>query len=65
MHDIEHQITYDGSNFIFHDSKGFEAGADEEMRDPWAFIEKRATETELQKQLHAIWYTCAGFPLTD
>ncbi|KAF8684002.1 hypothetical protein AX14_004174 [Amanita brunnescens Koide BX004] len=27
MHDIEHQITYPGSNFIFHDSQGFESGA--------------------------------------
>jgi hypothetical protein len=55
MHDIEHQITYSGSNFIFHDSKGFEAGADEELKDAWAFIGRKAAETELQKQLHAIW----------
>jgi len=33
MHNIEHQITYPGSNFIFHDSEGFEAGAIEEIEN--------------------------------
>ncbi len=56
LHDIEHQITYDGSNFIFHDSQGFEAGAIEELGIAWNFIEKRAAETDLKNQLHAIWY---------
>jgi hypothetical protein len=56
MHDIEHQITYHGSNFIFHDSQGFEAGASEELENVWKFIEKRSNATELRDQLHAIWY---------
>ncbi|KAF8344642.1 hypothetical protein F5887DRAFT_886060, partial [Amanita rubescens] len=56
LHDIEHQITYNGSNFIFHDSQGFESGATEELVIAWEFIEKRSAETELKDQLHAIWY---------
>jgi len=56
LHNIEHQITYPGSNFIFHDSQGFEAGAIEELEIAWEFIEKRSTEAELKNQLHAIWY---------
>ena len=56
VHNIEHQITYHGSNFIFHDSQGFESGATEELEMAWGFIEKRAAETELKNQLHAIWY---------
>ena len=40
MHDIEHQITYPGSNFIFHDSQGFEVGATEEMNIVMKFIEE-------------------------
>ena len=56
IHDIEHQITYDGSNFIFHDSQGFESGAIEELEDVWKFIEKRSGTTEVKDQLHAIWY---------
>ncbi|KAF8739396.1 hypothetical protein AX14_009768 [Amanita brunnescens Koide BX004] len=56
IHDIEHQITYPGSNFIFHDSQGFEAVSSEEMGIVWKFIEKRSAATELRDQLHAIWY---------
>ncbi|KAF8323443.1 hypothetical protein F5887DRAFT_903483 [Amanita rubescens] len=56
LHDIEHQITYPGSNFIFHDSRGFESGSTEELEIAWKFIEKKSAETELKNQLHAIWY---------
>ncbi|KAF8343326.1 hypothetical protein F5887DRAFT_886934 [Amanita rubescens] len=35
IHDIEHQITYHGCNFIFHDSQGFESGASEELEHVW------------------------------
>ena len=56
IHDIEHQITYPGSNFIFHDSQGFESGASEEMEIVWKFIEKRSIAVEKKDHLHAIWY---------
>ena len=56
LHDIEHQITYLGSNFIFHDSQGFESGSTGELEIAWKFIEKKSAETELKNQLHAIWY---------
>ena len=55
VHDIEHQITFHGSNFIFHDSQGFEAGASEELDAVWAFIQKQSAEIEMRDQLHAIW----------
>ena len=55
-HDIEDGITYEGSNFIFHDTQGFESGAREEMKVVWDFIEKQSTATKLKDQLHAIWY---------
>ena len=56
LHDIEHQVTYKGSNFIFHDSKGFESGETEELELVWDFIKKRSAEAKLKDQLHAIWY---------
>lgn len=56
MHNIEHQITFPGSNFIFHDSCGFESGATKEMEDVWEFIEERANTSQMMDQLHAIWY---------
>ncbi len=61
IHDIEHQITYEGSNFIFHDSQGFESGAREELDVVWDFIRKRSAVAELKDQLHAIWYSCLYF----
>ncbi|KAF8335155.1 hypothetical protein F5887DRAFT_1139026 [Amanita rubescens] len=56
LNDIEHQITYPGSNFIFHDTQGFESGSTEELEIAWNFIERKSAETELKNQLHAIWY---------
>jgi len=52
------KITYPESNFIFHDSQGFEAGASGEMEIVWNFIQKRSAALELKDQLHAIWYLC-------
>ncbi|KAF8345406.1 hypothetical protein F5887DRAFT_1192035, partial [Amanita rubescens] len=56
IHNIEDQITYAGSNFIFHDSQGFEAGDNKELQDVWKFIERRSAAIEVGDQLHAIWY---------
>jgi hypothetical protein len=61
MHDIEHQITYHGCNFIFHDSQGFESGATEELDVVLDFMEKRSAEAGLKDQLHAIWYASFSF----
>jgi len=56
IHDIEHQITYEGSNFIFHDSQGFESGVREELELVLDFINRRSAAPELKNQLHVIWY---------
>jgi hypothetical protein len=55
-HNIEHQITFPGSNFIFHDSRGIEAGGEDELQTVMSFIQKRSKQPELRDQLHAIWY---------
>jgi hypothetical protein len=65
MHDIEHQITYPGCNFIFHDSQGFESGASPGVGGCWAFIEERSTRIELKDQLHAIWYLALILHMPD
>jgi len=56
IHDIEHQMTYKGCNFIFHDSQGFESGARDELEIVQNFIAKRSAAAQLKDQLHAIWY---------
>jgi hypothetical protein len=56
MHDIEHQIIYPSNpGFVFHDSRGFESGAVEEVEAVHKFIKERASEPELKDRLHAIW----------
>ncbi|KAF8627689.1 hypothetical protein AX15_004298 [Amanita polypyramis BW_CC] len=56
LHDIEHQITYPGSNFIFHDSRGFESGSANEIKKVRDFIKKRSASKRRGDRLHAIWY---------
>ncbi|KAH9944659.1 hypothetical protein B0H21DRAFT_809830 [Amylocystis lapponica] len=55
-HNLEHQITYEDSAFIFHDSCGLEAGSKEELQRVQDFISERSSHTQLKEQLHAIWY---------
>ncbi|KDQ50386.1 hypothetical protein JAAARDRAFT_142096 [Jaapia argillacea MUCL 33604] len=55
-HDIEHQITYPGSHFIFHDSRGFESGSVEEMETVRNFLKERSDRELLKDKVHAIWY---------
>jgi hypothetical protein len=69
---IDYEITYPSSpGFVFHDSRGIEAGAESDCRGMEAgeehdtsklrteyiqkFINDRAQQTRLRDQLHAIW----------
>jgi hypothetical protein len=69
---IDYEITYPSSpGFVFHDSRGIEAGAESDCRGMEAgeghdssklrieyiqqFINNRAQQTHMKDQLHAIW----------
>jgi hypothetical protein len=69
---IDYEITYPSSpRFVFHDSRGIEAGSESDSRGTEAreghdsstlcveyiqkFINDRARQTRLKDQLHAIW----------
>jgi hypothetical protein len=41
--------------FVFHDSRGFEAGGESEFDKVMAFIASRSKEIKMKDQLHAIW----------
>ncbi|KDQ17552.1 hypothetical protein BOTBODRAFT_577359 [Botryobasidium botryosum FD-172 SS1] len=57
LHNIENELRFHSSpGFVFHDSRGFEAGATEELEKVRAFIDSRAAERSVDKQLHAIWF---------
>ncbi|KAL0568584.1 hypothetical protein V5O48_013402 [Marasmius crinis-equi] len=54
---IDWEITYPSNpGFVFHDSRGMEAGSTEEIERLKEFMEKRSKETSLEDQLHVIWY---------
>ncbi|KAN0115608.1 hypothetical protein V8E52_006727, partial [Russula decolorans] len=65
---IDNEITYPSSpRFVFHDSRGIEAGAEsdshgveghDKLRIEYIqkFIDDRAQQTRLDDQLHAIWF---------
>ncbi|KAI9567694.1 hypothetical protein HD554DRAFT_2023382 [Boletus coccyginus] len=56
-HDLEHEISFQGNErFVFHDSRGFEADDEDELRKVQSFIEERAKEPDLANRLHAIWF---------
>ena len=54
-HNIEYQLTYPDSNFIFHDSRGIEAGSENELKIVKEFIQTREQHADLKNQLHVIW----------
>ena len=50
--------------FIFHDSRGFEAGGDRELKLVQEFIAQRAKAKDVKEQLHVIWCV-STFPLEN
>ena len=41
--------------FVFHDSRGFEAGRTSELDKVKDFLQKRSTSKNLSDHLHVIW----------
>ncbi|KAF8262504.1 hypothetical protein EI94DRAFT_1601852 [Lactarius quietus] len=57
-HNIEDEIVFSNHDaYIFHDSRGFEAGSKKELRIVQRFIRKTSRKRRLQDRLHAIWFT--------
>ncbi|KAG2032350.1 hypothetical protein BDR03DRAFT_926846, partial [Suillus americanus] len=56
-HDIENEMVFQSNpGFVFHDSRGFEAGGESEFDKVKAFIAARSKESKIRNQLHAIWF---------
>jgi GTP-binding protein EngB required for normal cell division len=61
VHDVEHEITYPSRPmFVFHDSRGFEAGSVAEMDLLKTFIVRRCSLADVSQQVHVIWYCISG-----
>ncbi|KAL4074914.1 hypothetical protein V8B97DRAFT_2022521 [Scleroderma yunnanense] len=62
-HNIEDELIFRSNpGFIFHDSRGFEAGSENELNLMKNFVAERATTMKLEKRIHAIWFC---IPATD
>ena len=55
-HDIENEMRFKSNTaFVFHDSRGFEAGRTSELDKVKDFVQKCSTNTSIQDHLHVIW----------
>ena len=55
-HDIENEMRFESNTaFVFHDSRGFEAGRTSELDTVKDFVQKRSTNREIRDHLHVIW----------
>ncbi|KAL4064138.1 hypothetical protein V8B97DRAFT_1904402 [Scleroderma yunnanense] len=62
-HNIEDELVFRSTTgFVFHDSRGFEAGSKKEVKLMQSFLTDRSATMKLERRIHAIWYC---IPLTD
>ena len=57
MHRIEDEIIFaNHKGYVFHDSRGFECGSEEELRIVQDFVHTRMQKRRLVDRIHAIWF---------
>ena len=55
-HDIEDELVFTNHDgYVFHDSRGFESGGENELKIVREFITRKSQEKRLRDRLHAIW----------
>ena len=55
-HDIQNEMIFESNTaFVFHDSRGFEAGRTLELNKVQNFVQKCSTNEDLRDHLHVIW----------
>ena len=55
-HDIENEMIFESNRaFVFHDSRGFEAGRTSELDKVKDFVQKCSTNRDIRDHLHVIW----------
>ena len=57
---IDDEIVFSNHDgYIFHDSRGFEAGDEKELEIVQNFVRQKSGEKRLASRLHAIWFGLA------
>jgi hypothetical protein len=60
-HSIELELTFSNHRgYVFHDSRGFEAGDKRELEIVQDFVRRKSRETKLNDRLHVIWFALFG-----
>ncbi len=55
-HVIDDELVFSNhTGYVFHDSRGIECGAIEEVETLREFIRRKSSEPKLESRLHAIW----------
>jgi hypothetical protein len=61
MHNIEDELIFTNhTGYIFHDSRGFEAGSEDELKIVQEFVRSKSRKRRLKDRLHAIWFVPFG-----
>ncbi|KAI5994775.1 hypothetical protein EDD15DRAFT_2165739, partial [Pisolithus albus] len=56
-HNIENELVFQSNpRFVFHDSRGFEAGSEQQFNTMKKFVMDRAKTSKLNERIHAIWF---------
>jgi hypothetical protein len=56
-HDINDELIFTNHDgYIFHDSRGFEAGSEDELEIVQEFVKSKSRQNRLRDRLHAIWF---------
>jgi hypothetical protein len=57
MHNINDEMVFTNhGGYVFHDSRGFESGGEDELKIVQEFVRRKSQERRLKDRLHAIWY---------
>jgi hypothetical protein len=57
QHNIEDELVFaNHPGYVFHDSRGFEAGGEDELKTAQSFVARRSQRNRLKHRLHAIWF---------
>jgi hypothetical protein len=57
QHDINDELIFTNHDgYIFHDSRGFEAGSKDELATVQEFVKSKSQQKRLGDRLHAIWF---------
>ena len=61
LHDIDDELVFPNpdrykAGYVFHDSRGFEAGSKDELDTIQKFVKRKSQQKLLRERLHAIWF---------